>query len=194
VRIGVAIVLGVLALAPFALACRPPRQSGEDLGTFLVVGTLETNACAPGLPTLDPVQFRIQLRRDASSLTWRIAPDGPPVMGVLRDDGTFRVRSDTPVRAWPADPANGVVGCTLVQSEIVEGSFSSQPAVDAGPPAPGDAGADAGPPRPTSFAASHRIEVTLSAGSDCSRLLVANGGSFPSLPCAAEYQLEATRD
>jgi hypothetical protein len=40
-----------------------------------------------------------------------------------------------------------------------------------------------------SLEATNRIEIVPVAGSDCSPLLLVNGGSFPSLPCAARYEL-----
>src|SRR5436190_845822 len=100
-----AVGLSLVLLAPFALACKPAALPGQDVGTYDVTGTLDENACAPGLPAMDPLTFSVQLRRDHGSLIWRIMPDGAPISGTVGDDGTIHLHTDTRVQAWAADPS-----------------------------------------------------------------------------------------
>lgn len=54
---------------------------------------------------------------------------------------------------------------------------------------------DAGPPDPTAVGAlegENTIEISIAPGSDCTALLVANGGSFPSLPCVVRYTISGS--
>ncbi|WP_236606706.1 hypothetical protein [Sandaracinus amylolyticus] len=187
-------VVFALVGTPFVLACRDvDSTSGTSIGSFEVHGTLDENGCAPGLDTIDPLEFRVDLARDHDTLTWRMQGGGP-VFGTIEDDGEFRVRSSSETEAWPEDPVNGIRGCRLTQVETVEGTIRDlPPASDGGVPdagTQGDGGAGARP----SFEASHRIEVLPVVGSDCSPLLIVHGGSFPTLPCSALYELEADAD
>ena len=213
--------VGGVILSAFVGGCRPVPLTGEDLGLFVVDGVLVENGCAPGLSPRNPLQFRVALRRDRGTLTWRV-PDGAPAFGTVASDGAFRLRTETVVPAWPADPAAMVRGCSLQQVETVEGRLSSETLLDGGlsdaaivhdadvedaagasddggfeadaAAAPSDAGrADAGVDRPVSFQASSRIELVPVLGSDCSALLLVQGGSFPTLPCTARYELTAHR-
>lgn len=197
------VLLAILAPAavPLALACTPstPRPQGTPIGTFAVHGSLEDNGCRPGFEPLDPLQFSVELRRDAATIVWR-TNGGQPVGGSLRDDGSFRLVSRGRTEAWPADPANGITGCSLDRIETVSGTLETGSLSDAGADAgvghPDDAGAqgDAGPSsRAIAFHADDEIEIVPVLGTDCSALLISNGGSFPSLPCSATYRLEAER-
>lgn len=172
-------------LVALLLACAPQRQSGTSLGSFLVEGALQDNECRPGFEPIDPLSFSVQLRRDGTTLIWRIG-DGPPAGGPLREDGTFRLVARTTVEAWPADPANGIVGCSIQRIETITGALVMESTADGG--LPGDAGAA----RAASFGADHEIEIA-PGGGDCSALLLVNGGTFPMLPCAALYRLEGER-
>lgn len=191
-----------LAGAPFWLACRQVDgggTTGESLGTFVVRGTLEENGCAPGLDPIDPLEFRVDLARDHGSLSWRM-PGGAPALGRIEADGEFRLRTSQEVEAWPADPANEVRGCWLTQVETVEGTIVGLPEAADGGLADGGAAdggaADAGVPQDeredASFEAVNRIEIVPVAGSDCTPLLLVNGGSFPTLPCTARYELRGS--
>ena len=51
---------------------------------------------------------------------------------------------------------------------------------------------DAGPPDPTAIGAlegENTIEISIAPGSNCTALLLVNGGSFPSLPCTVRYAI-----
>jgi hypothetical protein len=176
----------MLAL-PFALGCRPLANGtgGEELGTFAVNAALVENGCAPGLSPIDPLEFRVTLSRSRNSLTWR-TPGGAPAFGSLRDGGEFRIQRSLPVEAWPADPDQGIVGCSLSQVETIEGQLELPEAPHDGASQSSDAGVIAR----AAFEGSHRIEIVPASGSDCSALLIVQGGDFPSLPCAARYEFE----
>ena len=188
IRASVVIAAGAVLAVPLALGCRPTTPQGV-IETYSVRGTLDDNGCAPGLPAVDPIAFEVQLRRNGPSLTWRIMPDGPPVPGTLAPDGTFRFESELTVQAWAPMPANGIAGCTLRQIETVTGRFET---ADAGVASDAGARSDAGT-ESSGLSGTERVRVTLAAGSDCARLLVVNGGSFPALPCEAHYTLAGAR-
>lgn len=188
--IGILFLVIASWVGAFLSACAPRRaSSGTDLGSFRVEGLLEENHCRPGFEPNDPLTFSVQLRREGGSILWRVG-DGPPAGGPLREDGSFRLLARTPIEAWPADPANGVVGCALQRIETIHGTLVMESSADAGiaPGAP-----DAGGVRAISFSADHEIEIA-PAGGDCSALLLVHGGSFPALPCTALYRLSAERE
>lgn len=174
--------LGAVLALPFALGCRPlaANDENEELGTFVVRAALADNGCAPGLSPVDPLEFRVTLSRSRNSLTWRV-PGGAPAFGSLRSTGELRIQRSIPIEAWPADPDQGIVGCSLSQVETIEGRLTTDLA---------DAGAVDG----AELEGTHRIEVVPASGSDCSALLLIQGGQFPSLPCAARYDFVGEGD
>lgn len=184
-----ALVLSI-AVTPFALACRPGASapSGDSLGTFTVQGALRESGCAPGLEPIDPIEFQVELSRTGGSLMWRM-PGGRPVPGTIAADGDFHLRTMTQAEAWPADPDMGITGCTIAQVETIDGTLTMPPSPGDGGDAAQDDALDGGAPMVASLEATNRIEIVPVAGSDCSPLLLVNGGSFPSLPCAAGYEL-----
>jgi hypothetical protein len=199
-RVGSFLLLAIACGMPLVLACRPGTSDaprGEALGTFVVRGSLEENGCSPGLDPVDPLEFRVDLSRDEGYLTWRMTAGGPPVQGSLSSSGDFRLRTTMEVEAWPADAANEIRGCWISQVETITcrptassrdggapGADAETSSEDAGVQM-GDAGVASG----SSFEAVSRIEIVPLPGSDCTPLLLANGGSFPSLPCSARYSL-----
>lgn len=193
-NVGVLLAVSVMVAAPLSLACKPSSNvtpdSSTEIGTFAVAATLEENGCRPALAPGDSLAFSVELRRDATTLVWR-RNGGAPVGGTLRADGTFRLRTHDLREQWAADPANGIAGCTLeeintLSGELVE-SVDGGTAADAGA---GDAGAGSGV---SGFHADHEIEIAPALGSECSALLLSNGGSYPTFPCAILYRLEAAR-
>jgi hypothetical protein len=207
VRFGLASLVIGLAL-PFSLACRPPAASPETRGeSWLVSGALRSNACAPGLDPIDPLLFGAEIRRERGIAYWRLG-EQPWVPGSLDAAGRFRFTSRTDVELYPSsrgtDPEldPGTPGCRVTMIETIEGTFEDAPALDApaadagvsNDAASSDGGqSDAGASSSASFSATNRIELVPQAGFDCSRALLAQGGVFPSLPCAAEYALSGSR-
>ncbi len=186
-----------LATVPFVLACRPSttHSSGDSLGTYAVQGTLVENGCGLALEAPSTVEFRVELSRNGTSLTWRM-PGAPPVPGSLTAEGVLQLRTSTPVELWPADPENGIVGCTVSRIETIDGTMSLSGAPrDAA--AQDDAGAsmgDAGVRSVASFEATSRTEIVPVVGTVCSPALLVNGGNFPTLPCTVRYELVAAVD
>lgn len=182
IRLASYVSLGAALAVPFALGCRPlaADDETEELGTFVVRAALAENGCAPGLSPIDPLEFRVTISRTRNSLTWRI-PGGAPAFGSLRSNGELRIQRSIPIEAWPADPDQGIVGCSLSQVETIEGQLTRD-LVDAGPMASAE------------LEGTHRIEVVPASGSDCSALLLIQGGEFPSLPCAARYDFVGGAD
>jgi hypothetical protein len=207
VRFGVGCLATSLAL-PFAAACRPPAASPETRGeSWLVTGALRSNACAPGLEPIDPLLFGAEIRRESGIAYWRLG-EQPWVPGSLDAAGNFRFTSRTDVELYPpsrgTDPEldPGTPGCRVSMIETIEGTFDGAPPVDApaadagvsNDAASSDGGApDGGASSSATFMATSRIELVPQAGFECSRALLAQGGVFPSLPCAAEYALSGSR-
>lgn len=206
VRFGVASLAVGLSL-PFAAACRPPVAAPEMRGeSWRVSGALRSNACAPGLDPIDPLLFGAEIRRESGIAYWRLG-EQPWIPGSLDAMGHFRFTSRTDVEFYPprrgTDPEldPGTPGCRVSMIETIEGTFEGAPAVDApaadagvsSDAATNDAGpGDAGGLSPATFSATNRIELVPQAGFDCSLALLAQGGAFPSLPCAAEYALSGS--
>lgn len=213
----------VLCLAlPFSVACRPTTSSMVSGTTYRITGTATERGCSPGLEPIDPIVFDAEVRSSGGVFYWRLGTT-PWIPGSIASDGTFRVGTRDLVEAIPAyagtdpdfDPPRP--GCTLVQTEIISGTFSAPAPVDGGVSDGGDASTsdapaadasseidastitdagdlrhDAGPPDPTAIGAmrgTNTIELSISPGSDCRSLLAANGGAFPSFPCTVAYSL-----
>ena len=193
-------LLVILAL-PFSLACRAPATSPAQRGTetaFAVRGSLEDTSCGAGLDLVDPLDFQVTLREQAGTIYWQM-PGQAPVPGDVDADGEFVFSVRSEAIAWEPDPDQGLIGCALYRTETIEGTLTHGALGDGG--TDGDAGVapnddagadagDAGPARPTAFEATSRIDVSVIPGTDCALLLTAMGGSFPMLPCGAEYRLD----
>ncbi len=183
------LVLGIAAtmIAPLVIACRPAPERGDALGSFAVSGPLVENACAPGLAPIDPLSFRVSLRRSGGTGYWRYE-SGPPAMGTFSSGGRFRFVAQSLIPVIERDEEAGVIGCAIIQTETIEGTLGT-PSDGGVEPVPDDAGAASS----SAFVAEQRIEIGAAAGGDCSALLLSAGGGFPALPCVARYALRGTR-
>ncbi len=200
--IGAPLVFGALLAAtlPLSVACRPTNTPPVDTDpgdAFIVTGALTSNACAPGLDPINPLVFQASLRRDGALGYWRTG-EQPWVLGTVGRDGEFHFTLRTDVEVYPprrgTDPDfdPGHAGCVVSMIESIDGRVTELSAADASgedaqsTPDAGDAGSSAS----MVLEATNRIELVPASGSDCSLALLSAGGAFPSLPCAAEYELE----
>lgn len=189
-------------------ACRAPDIRTESLGTFAIRGVLDENACSPGVDPVDPLAFSVELREFGGQPYWR--NDGQAMIEGSLSNGIYRFATRTQVVAWEANPASGIAGCTLRQTETI--SFEATDAPDAGATTSdaevGDAGLDAGAIADAALAdageggvrtvlhhveGQNIIEIVPEPGSDCRPLLLHEGGSFPNFPCRIRYEIDGTR-
>jgi len=216
-RVGWGAAVVVYPVACWTMACTPTSVSGWTAGTFDVTATLGDNQCAGGLDPDGTVTYAVEVRASGTAAYWlRSGVDA--VTGTYRvADRHFHFTSQSRVTAWAADAAAGVTGCTLVETETIDG-YLVDDGSDAGQDAsaeqdssdldggatprdggssadvgPHDAGIDAGL-YSTGFTATDTIQVSIASGSDCRAILQSAGGSFPMLPCTATYAAEATRE
>ena len=198
--------------ALFVLGCKPPDPPGDLVGAYHIEGELTENTCgSDALPAADSLNFDVEIRKDAQGRGLWVRATPPPRSGQLDDDGSFafNVQTTYDVPQTAADPAEATFDrdpaslidpeaidkldmasmktCNLVVDERIEGSML-RAAADAGI-ALGDAGSsEAG----TDLRADNEIGIRATSGSDCGRVLNAQGGPFLELPCHAHYDLTGT--
>ncbi len=191
-------LLTLVALETLTTSCQAPSTPGTTAGSFAITGTLVENTCAPGFDPRETLNFFAELRRDDGVGYWR-QDGGAIVSGTMGADGTFRFISRTTVPAYGPDPDLGTAGCSLYQSETIEGVLVTRETGDAGSDDAGDSGpvdagaqddggaTDAGPT--ASFSGTNTVVLAATPGSNCSLLLASSGGDFPAFPCQASYAL-----
>jgi hypothetical protein len=205
--LGLLLGLATLALVEtLTTSCEAPVYPGTPAGSFAITGALVENTCAPGLDPHETLGFIAELRREDGVGYWR-QEGGAVVSGTMTAEGQFRFLSRTTIPAYGPDPDFGTPGCTLYQSETIDGVLMTRDEGDGGAgdassdassdAASSDAGvqhdggpSDAGPS--ATFTGENTIVISATPGSDCSLLLAANGGDFPSFPCQARYTLTGT--
>jgi hypothetical protein len=196
------IVSSVLALS----ACKMPELPGELVGKYAITGTLEENTCGQALPVDSVLRYQAELRQDQLRAYWVMG--GPPANEGrrLRDGGyEFTLQQTYPVRQDQMEPVDPVLAemdplalygydplgdpaepdgdpCTLIIDESLrlEVFEDDEPRVDGGAREDAEGG----------LTGENVIAMRAAAGSQCSRVLVAAGGPFEQLPCAARYTLE----
>lgn len=162
--------------ASLALGCgnlgKDAKIPGDELGTYHVIGRLETSTCGPGaLGSSDLWEFDVKLSRDRGELYWLNGQDVVP--GRVAADGvTFGF--DTEVVIPVRDAGRGRLGCTVVRRDTAAGTLTVS-------------GAEV-----PSFAGRMRFGYTARESSDCSELVGVEGG-FAFLPCEMSYDLTAVR-
>lgn len=212
--IGWGVALVVYPVAGWMTACSPTSVSGWTAGTFDVTATLGENECSGGFDPDGTVTYSVEIRASGTEAYWA-RPGVASVTGTYRiSDRHFHFTSQSRVVAWAADASAGVTGCTLVETETIDGYLvddESDAGLDAAAEVdaswvdaaltdasawidvgPHDVGVDAGL-YSTGFAASDTIQVSIASGSDCRAILQSAGGTFPALPCNATYAVAATR-
>src|SRR4051812_45290380 len=114
------IVLGSFAAALFALStsCGPRSSTSSStlVGAFTVTGTIESNACAPGLNPTSPSTFGARLNVDGTVATWSTGTAS--FMGTASGN-TFHVTAHSQIPVF--------TGCTLDQTETIDGTYTTTP-------------------------------------------------------------------
>lgn len=193
--------------------CTQGSAAGTLVGRYTVKGVLVENTCGQaGLPTVNPLEFIVELREDQGVGYW-VPSESPRNTGSLDDDGSFRfIVSQTQVVNQPANGARNLEpqdfvtlnpdfdlqqprACALTTREIVAGSIQRRQSPDGGVSVSAVRSGDAGTSDlagDDDLLAENTIEVSPSAGSDCNRALAALGGTFLALPCQARYVLHGS--
>jgi hypothetical protein len=197
--IGLAALVGIEALTT---SCQAPHYPGTTAGSFAISGTLVENTCAPGLDPHEALSFIAELRREDGVGYWR-QEGGAIISGTMATNGAFHFTTRTTVDAYGPDRDLGTAGCSLYQTETIDGVLVTRDvdggtiAADGGDASTDAAQADAGPSDAesadagpsASFTGDNVVIISATPGSNCSLLLAANGGDFPSFPCQASYTL-----
>jgi hypothetical protein len=164
------------AIAAFAIACSPASPlPGTPLGTYNVVGTLESNTCGTGLGAPNPWTFTVQMSEDATVFYWELS-GGSEVSGTMSSATQADITS---IQTANVDaPDAGLEGpCNLQGSTAIDLTLATS-----SPPA------TFGGTITYTFAAAAGVSST----NDCTDQLSASGGSYDTLPCTAVYSLAGT--
>lgn len=171
--------IGWLCLSAFALlalgtACEPlaTADDGTLVGNFTVAATLQSNTCAPGYNPASPTTFRASLHASGSTATWSAA--GSSVSGTA---------SGNSIHVVAHSAMSPYTNCVIDQTETIDATYTTTPA-DSGTP---DAGAHS-----ATITGTDSITLSTSSGPPCLPLLLANGGSYPMLPCTATFTFSGT--
>jgi len=178
-----------LALALLVLpACRPEKLAGESVGQFRVEGELIESTCGAGHAVPQTLLFHVELRDEPGPVGyWKLA-DGPIANGTV-EAGAFRFEGSTEHVGLERTDAHP--GCTLIRREVIAGELVQ-------PSASGDAGdaPDGGTSEDDArdgFDGTTTVTISPATGSECSALLLPQGGAFPALPCELSFDLRGTR-
>ncbi len=159
---------------------------GEPIATYRVVMHLTENTCgAQAVLTRDGHAFSVELREDRprGHGYWHLA-DKASVRGTIDGAHSFTFTSSSV--AASEGPDAGARGCRLVQADVISVHLRG-PALDGGVVAEGEGD---GGDLPLSHLVGEQVSrITSGAGTDCSRALIAGGGSFEALPCTIRYAL-----
>ncbi len=166
------------------------------VATFRVNATLVSNGCGfGGLPLPGAQELDATLRGFAGDpAEWRWEGQ-TAVAGTSSSTGVYVFSGDTQYELAPADPFLDYPGCmvrrhdeitlTVTPTPIeVTDAGTSDAATDAG-----DGGASDGGTSGYTVSGQLMTDVVPLAGSDCSPMLGANGGSWLALPCQARMTL-----
>ncbi len=167
-RLGVVGAALALAAAAVAAGCigTSPYSPGTPLGTFAVVGHVQTNTC---LVAPDPWTFSVKLADDPGIFYWE--QNDVPVEGTIDGSGNVSLTStSTEVEDAPDDAGNG--GCTMQRVDTLTGTTSGTPI--------------------TGLTGTLSYAFSVASGA-CDDQLSANGGTYASLPCTLAYSITATQ-
>ncbi len=192
--------LGSLLFLGFPLfGCFTEPVETEEVGSFAMDGTLVSNSCGDAaLELMESFDFEAEIRANGSGYaTWRTPGQSRTDGREVGDRFVFEIAEQRVISA--EDPANGIPGCTLEQTEVIEVQVLGR-SMDMEDGGIVDAGSDAGEDAGVSDAGTNsgelravgtsRVRIAPVAGSFCAPALLVNGGTFDDLPCDVEYALE----
>ena len=165
--------VGVLLLAitsmtlALCLACDPPAPDGALIGNFTINATLRSNACAPGFNPASTTSFAASVHATGANATW--SAGGSSVTGTATGN-TIHVVAQSSMTPYS--------GCVIDRAETIDATYVTTP-TDSGTP---DAGTHS-----ATISGTDTITLSTSSGPPCADVLVANGGTYPMLPCAATF-------
>lgn len=167
--LGLVLGVGLLSTACGEFGTKDAKIPGDELGTFHVVGRMESSTCGPGaLGSTDVWEFEVKLSRDGRDLYWLNGKE--PIYGRLAADGvTFSFDSRSAITTRQAHGA--APGCTVVRRDLASGVLQGSEVV-------------------TGFSGALRFGYAPTEDSECSDLVGIDGG-FAQLPCEMGYQLDA---
>ena len=198
-----ALISGVLLGACTGNAAPP----GTLVGKYAIRGVLTENTCGlSGLPTVNPLEFNVELREDEGLGYW-VQAKSASNSGRLATDGTFRFSvSQTQLlssttSAKQLEPSDfrapdtefdlQKTTCAVSIVETIEGSLMRRQDAE-GRIVTSTSASSSG--AVADLVADDTIQVTPSAGSDCNSQLAALGGKYLALPCQASYELHGALD
>jgi hypothetical protein len=147
----------------------------ETTDVYQIDVALESNTCGASVqPLADGLSYRIQFKVDPPKVTWKVLPKGMQITGSYNeDDDGFRIHVSQTLSLDNIDA--GIVGCSVIREETIEGTFVA------------DAGAsDGGYAYP--LEAEHTVGFSADSKGTC-RGATGPLGPFDRLPCAAKYAL-----
>ncbi len=168
VAASVALALAVGAAAAVTASCigKSPYDPGTSLGTFAVVGHVQTNNC---LVAPDPWTFSVKLADDPGVFYW--VQNDVPVEGSLDGAGNVTLTSTSSEEEDPPDDA-GNGGCTMQRVDTLTGTTSGSPI--------------------TGLTGTLTYAFSTASG-NCADQLTQNGGTYATLPCTLSYAITATQ-
>jgi hypothetical protein len=195
------LIFVLLSFCGVACQAKPP---GDLVGSYAVTASLMDNTCGEdALPLSEVLEYRVQLRRDGRTAYWMLASP-PGNQGVyaggevtFERQERFMISDDAqpvdpelseldPIALYGydpfepnAEPDDAESFCTLIVRESIDATVLLEDGDDADDDE-------------LALEGTNTIEMAATSDSDCRRMLRASGGQFERLPCAAEYELEAT--
>lgn len=165
------------------------------VGTFAVTGELMSNTCGfAAMPMPTSYEVEAELSGVAGGpATWRWETQGTTISGSATTAGVYSFSTTRQMPMIAPDQFYEYPGCTLIErSEVVLTVTPVPQAIDGGVDMPmpdADGGVIARTLRGT-----YTVDLYPAAGSDCTPLLGANGGTFQAVPCQAKSQLVGTME
>jgi hypothetical protein len=163
--------VGALNTALFLAACSGNPLPGTMLGTYKVVGQIQTNSCGLGAP--NPWTFDVQLSQDRTTLYWSWMDGSVPLSSQLMVDSGVTLTATHEVNV-DGTPEGGLGPCTMDRADNVQIAFAN------------------GSP-PASFTGNITYVFSETGGSDCTDQLTTAGGQYDALPCTITYSATASR-
>jgi hypothetical protein len=168
------VAMGACALGVALLgSCSDTALPGTLLGTYRVVGTLQTDTCGAGVAAPNPWTFDIQLSRRGTTLYWSWMDSRQPLSNTL-DDALSTQLTTTQTANVDGSADGGLGPCTMQRADTVKLTLA--------------AGGS-----PANFRGTIDYAFSVASGASCGDQLSASGGMYDTLPCALSYTATGSR-